>query len=817
MRCFLGLTRAFLCLFLLTLITPAFAIGQPEVFGVVTDPSGAVIVDAQVELLENNRVVASTRSNSEGQYRIVAPSAARFQLRVTSPHFQSVLLDVVDLTTVPAREANIQLSLQALAEEVTVTATGIPTPQAHLGSAVTVLTPPDFAHMLNVEESLRLIPGLQVSQTGAVGGITSLYIRGGGSDANKVLFDGIPANDIGGLVNFAYIATTGIARVEVLRGPNSALYGSDALAGVVSLTTIRGSTPLPQLTYRVGGGNFGSYGQEGTLGGAYRPFDYFVDFSRFDTANDIPGNQFHNATVASNFGWRLNSSTSLRATLHHDQVASGEPNAIQFYGIPDAAKQQNEDAYFGVTLESQTTPRWQNLLRYGGLRLRSNFTDFAPTGIPQYDQFGDLLDYLGAPVTIHGANGYTVSGQAVYDFVETYPNQYPTSTDRDFVYAQSNYRFNPHFAALFGFEYEDERGYAGGPSESIERGIYDYTFQIEGDWRSRLYYLVGSGIEKNQLFGVAATPRGSLAYELIRPGSGRFFNGTKLRASFGKGIKEPNLTDQESSLYALLLSLPNGPQLISQYAVGKIGAEYSRTYDGGVDQQLFNGRGTVGITYFHNQFTNFIEDIPQQGLAELGVPAPVVAAAPFGATENSQAYRAQGIEEETEYRIGRGLFARGGYTYLDAVIQRSFSSDNIGPSFNPNFPTIPIGAYTPLIGSRPFRQAPHSGYFGLNYAHSRFTGLLTGTLVGRRNDTDFLSEDANGGTTLLLPNRDLDAAYQRIYLSGGYQATRWLNLYSSFQNLFSQHTSEVIGYPSLPFTFTSGIQLTVGGESWKLR
>ena len=126
---------------------------------------------------------------------------------------------------------------------------------------------------------------------------------------------------------------------------------------------------------------------------------------------------------------------------------------------------------------------------------------------------------------------------------------------------------------------------------------------------------------------------------------------------------------------------------------------------------------------------------------ELGVPPEESSQQiEFGAYVNSEAFRTQGLEFEAEYKINSHLFARGGYTYTDAVVQHSFSSDQgAGESINPNFPNIPIGAFSPLVGARPFRVAPHSGYFGLNYTRSKFYSSLTGTLVGRRDDSDFLS------------------------------------------------------------------------------
>jgi vitamin B12 transporter len=785
--------------------------------GEVRDPLGALVVDASVDMLENGRVVGSTKTDPQGEFNFQIPESGRYSVRVIAPSFEETTTPTAYFSESAKAELNVTLATQLLTEQVTVTATGTPTPEAQTGASVTVIPVEDFRYSLDVQDPLRLVPGVQITQTGQMGGTSGLNIRGGSTDANKVLVDGVPANAIGGAVEFANLAGVGIQSIEVLREPNSALYGSDALAGVVNLTSPRGTTGLPLITYAGDAGNFGTYRNEVTGGTLYRHFDLYSAFARIDTDNSLPNSEFHNATYAGNFGWTPNLENDLRFAVRHIVVSSGQPNAIALYGIPDAAQQKEQDNYYSVVWNNHATDRWHNQLRYGGLRLNSEFNDFGGTGI--FDPNSGFYD--GAPVTITGANGYSVHGQAIFQY-SNQPSQYHSPTSRDFIYAQTDYSRNPHFLALGAFKYEHESGsvgYAGVAPTSIDRENYSYTLQLTGDIANRLFYNVGSGFEDNGLFGFAATPRASLAYYLFLPSSAGFFSGTKLHGTFGKGIKEPSVYQQANSLFGLLAPLSNGGQLIEQYNVTRLGAENSRTFDGGVDQQILNGRALVGVTYFHNDFTNGVEYVPQAGLIELGVPAANLPPFEFGgAYLNSLAFRSQGVEIETEYKVNAHVFARGGYTYTDPVVQHSFSSDNLGPSFNTSstFSTIPIGADSPLVGARPFRIAPHTGYFGINYTRSKFYTSLTCTLVSRRDDSDFLV-DSNFGTSLLLPNRNLLGAYQRFELGGGYQITPRVNVYTNIQNLFSEHYFEAFGYPALPLTFRSGIKVNFGGESWRLK
>jgi vitamin B12 transporter len=777
-----------------------------HIHGIVRDPLGSVVANAHVELMNDDKIEASATTDATGAYDLLTANTGRYVVRITAGSF--------DTTTAPVNvkrlgsKITLDLTLKTPTDtqQVTVTATGTATPEAQIGASLTTLSAQDFTDRLEVQEPIRLTPGVQITQTGQMGGTSGLRIRGGDTDANKVLIDGVSANQIGGGVEFANLAAVGISSIEVLREPNSALYGSDALSGVVALTSTRATpTRLPLFTYAGDGGNFRTYRNEVTASTVFHQFDLYSAFARVDTRNSLPNSKFHNATYAGNFGYAPNANNDLRFTTRHIAVSGGQPGALALNGIADDSVQKEQDHYYNGAWNNQATPRWHNLLRYGGLRLNSAFYTGAPTGIS--DGFGD---YDGAVVTIKGANGYSVTGQTVFQFdsFDSKGNVIPTPpfvsvTKRDFVYAQSDYRLTPHVVALGAFKYENENGSSGNQGavgDTIQRGNYSYTIQFSGDLLNRLFYSVGTGLEKNGLFGFAGTPRASLAYYLLRPSSNGILTGTKLHGSFGKGIKEPSIFQQSNSLASV------------NKADAPLGPETSRTFDGGLDQQMFNGRVRLGVTYFHNEFTNVIQNVPKAFLASLNVSTADIASHPFGVYLNASSFRAQGIEFESEYRLSSHVFARGGYTYTDAVVQKSFASAATFTSFSPS---IKIGAYAPLAGARPFRISPHTGYFALNYSRSKFYSSLTGTLVGKRDDSTFAS-DTSFGNTMLLPNRNLLGSYQRLEVGGGYQVTPRFAVYTNIQNLLSEHYFEAFGYPSLPLTFRAGIKLNFGGESWKL-
>ena len=801
--------RAVAVLLLLLVEIPAIAQSQNVLQGRVNDPLGKSVPNVRIVVLQGGQEVAHTTSNDDGAYELSVPNGGRYDVRVEAEGFAPTTVSAVFVATGKVTEVPpVALAIGLLTQNIVVSATGTAIPDSQVGASISVIDSEQIQTLnkLDVLENLRLVPGAQVVQTGQRGGTASLFIRGGNSDFNKILVDGIPVNQIGGAFDFAELSNNSVGNLEVLRGANSVLYGSDALSGVVNVTSPRGTTVVPEIKYAVDGGNFGTLHQDVSLSGAFHGFDYFSEFSRFDTQGSLPNSYFHNGTVSANVGYQWNATNGIRATVRHAATGLGSPNALDFYGIPDDSWQSNRNTYVGVTAQNQTTRRWHNSVQFAYAQFSSIFDNPSPTGEP-FDPFaGTPFDsgpnYLGNFVTIKGANGYSLTGQAILDFSGTYPMISRDYEARRSIYAQSDYNFFGDWTGVFGFRYEHEDG------EGFTRNNYTTSIEGHGSFGHRFFTTFGGGFEHNSFFGFAATPRVSMAYYLRRPSNIGLLGETKLKFNFGAGIKEASTSQQASALISLLT-----PAQVAQFNVQPIGPERSRTFDFGVDQRLFNGRAILGGTLYYNNFYNLISFLGTGDLISIGVPPDVANSTPFGgAYVNATSQRTKGAEIDYKMDLGHGFLFQGNYTYTDAVVTKAFGA----PSFNPSFPDIAIGAFSPLEGARPFLIAPHSGSLALFYNHKKFNGAFTGYFVGRRDDSTFL-EDGFFGNTMLLPNRNLAYAYQKFDLSAAYVFKPYLTFYTGIENLFSQHYDAAFGYPSLPFTLRAGMRFTLGGERgwWK--
>ncbi len=797
-----------------------------SIHGTVTDASGASVSGAKIVLFSKQTVVATAVTHSDGSFELLTGASGRYFLVVAAPSFRQLQTPDFYAGQFDTIERNLVLEPAWVRESIVVTATGTPTPQPQTSSSTTVLSPVDLALRTGFVEALRQVPGAFVVQTGQRGAQTSLFIRGGDSDDNKVLLDGVDVGDLGNQFDFGPLATTAIESAEIYRGPNTDLYGAGAEAGVVSLTTPHGTTSFPSLLFEGDTGNFNTSRELLQLAGSHKKLDYLGAYSWFQTSNSLPNDEFHVGTAAANLGWALNGTTQLRAIAHYNVSATGVPNAWQFYHVADDATQKDQNIFASFSIDNQTTANIHQSARYGLVRKREQDTLWTLSGISQaYVDYCFGPGTLGNTVTIVGANGYSATGQAALDCASSntqYVDNSQLVSNRDQLVYRGDITITPHLMGLIGFQYEDERG--AEPNSSfyppVERSNYDYQAAVHGDFKERFFYTLGGSLEHYSLFGVLTPPRAGASFYALRPRSG-VFSGTRVIFNYGEGDREPTLPEQDESLYTFLQQY--NPAAIAQLNIGKLAAPQARTYEGGVEQSFLSSHILFRASYFHNEFGKQIEYVgldlipsllpnltpAQQQQLELILQENFA----YELTINSEAYRAQGIESTVESGIGKNLFLRGGYTYLDSVVQRSFTNDDaalLGPI--PTFTNgTPIGPYSPLEGARPFRRPPHTGFFSPTYATKRLTGVFTSAFASRSDDSTYLEgEDASGGNSLLLPNRNLDFGYAALDLGGSYQLLNWMSIYAQGENLLSDQHIAPIGYLSLPMNFRLGLRFDIG-------
>ncbi|MFP5249063.1 MAG: TonB-dependent receptor plug domain-containing protein [Acidobacteriota bacterium] len=798
---------------LLFALTPAL-LSAASVRGIVTDASGARVAGANIAMINKGRIVASAVSLADGSFQITTGVKGRFFLVVSAQTFRQLQTPDFYAGHFDSIQRNLVLEPAWVHQSIVVTATGAPTPQPQTSSATTVLDQSQLGLRTNLLDSLRQVPGAFVAQDGQYGAQTSLFLRGGDSNDTMVLLDGVDATDLGGGFDFGPLSTTAIESAEVYRGPDTNLYGGGADSGVVSLTTPHGTTSFPSVLLTGDVGNLHTSREELEVAGAHSRLDYLGAFSWFQTSNALPNDEYHLATSAANVGWQLTGNTLLRATAHYFVDATGVPNAWDFYHVADNATEKDQNLFLSGLLVNQTTANFRNSFRYGLTRKREQFNRWLQAGSGTFDSYGDSYGY---PVTITGANGYSVTGQALLDYTPTAAFQIVNNRDQ-YVYEGDLFP-TPHLTAVIGFRYERERGaQPGGPYPVAFRDNYEYLASVHGDFKTRFFYTLAGSIEHYSLFGTQTSPRGGASFYLLRPRTG-VFSGTRLLLNFGEGVREPSLTDQFYSLYSFL-EQNGGQSTVQQLHISPLAMPQDRTWEGGVEQDFLSQHIIFKTTFFHNEFGRQIEYVGFQLVPELLpnlTPAQQNQLEGFlqssGAYElslNSEAYRSMGIESTVQSGIGRDLLLRGGYTYLDAVVQRSFTNADyalLGPL--PTYDGIPIGAYSPLQGARPFRRPPHTGFLGVTFSTSTITGVFNANFVSRSDDSDFLAGSAYGANpnALLLPNRNLDFGYAGVDLGGSYQFMGWLGIEAQANNLLSNQHMAPIGYPSLPMTFRAGLRV----------
>lgn len=453
-----------------------------------------------------------------------------------------------------------------------VSATRLPTPEDQLGSSVTVITAADIANTQarTLPDVLMNLPGLEVVQTGGPGGVASVYIRGTNTNHTKVLIDGIDVGDpasTNGSFDFSQILASDIARIEVLRGPQSGLYGSDAIGGVIDIITRQGSGP-PKVTASAEGGSFQTFNQTAGVGGSTDRLDYALDLAHYHAGDDVvtPANLVGpgvpvNADVYDN----KTASTKLGATLS-DNLDVG---LVARY-ISTSLLATSDDP-FGAGPEP--------------LRSSSDNTEFLSRATAHLLSFDGRLDqtvglaYTGDRLRYFDPNPNDVAGG---DDPSVYGG------NRVKLDWQGNVRLVQGQTLVLGAE--DQRETIDDTTPITAATSSDAGFaQLQSAFGDRLFDTVSVRYDDNGHFGSKATWRVAPSYSIAE-------TGTRFKASLGTGFKAPTL-DQLFDNYPLFGFVAN-PALRPETSVG---------YDAGFEQSLSGQRAQFGSTWFHNDIGNLID------------------------------------------------------------------------------------------------------------------------------------------------------------------------------------------------------------------
>src|ERR1700688_2200623 len=307
--------------------------GDAAISGTIVDATGGaiggVVVTATLEG-QTGQVAASASSKADGTYSL-AVSAGRYRVRFARPAFRS-LEEVVAVGAGESRVLGARLTLERLSSSVVVTAEAEPTLLEQATAPVSIISREEIEARQSVElpSALLFVPGIAIGRTGAEGGTASIFLNGGNSNFTKVLVDGAPINPPGAAVDFSGLTLDNIDKVEIVRGAESAIYGTDAVSGVIQLFTHRGETRIPEFSIYGEGGSFASGRGGAQLSGLLGAFDYAAAASYFQTDGQGPNDDFLNRTLSGNFGYRFSNANQIRLTLRNNDSIAGIPGQTIF-------------------------------------------------------------------------------------------------------------------------------------------------------------------------------------------------------------------------------------------------------------------------------------------------------------------------------------------------------------------------------------------------------------------------------------------------------------------------------------------------------
>jgi vitamin B12 transporter len=708
------------------------------VSGAVVDQSGRPLPRAYVRAVgPSGAELTSTFTDDAGRFTLRTNGACTLEVSMTG--FEPAT------RACASTPVNVVLNVAPIQETVVVSATRTEAPADQVGASVTTFTAEDLDRRRTplVADLLRSTPGVMVIRPGGVGAVTSLFVRGGESNYNKVLLDGIPLNEPGGTFNFSNLTTDNLERIEIVRGAQSALFGSDAMSSVVQLFTKRPEPGgQPHAAFSAEGGTYGTIRGGASVSGASERFDYTLGASRYNTDNNVPNDRFGNTTLSANVGAALGHSALLRFVGRGEIERTGTPGQTEFARPDLDAFFQRHDGVGGVTFEQQATASFHQRASYSVAVSAYRSADLIADP-PYTPQFGSRV----APF-------------AFSDF----PFDSRTNLRRHHASYQADWRLTTdaashgdHRLTLLA-DWDGERASLddalAGTSTPASRNNFGASIQHQALW-ARTFVTLGGRIEHNENFGTAVVPRGSIVF--VAHPSGGAFGETRLKASAGLGIKEPTLL-QSFSPSPFFRGNPD------------LQPERSRSAEAGIEQRLASDRVRIEVNWFDNRYRNLISTRTTD---------PVTFSAEYF---NIGVTTARGAELIFDVAPARTVRVRAGYTFLASQIIESTSPDS--PVFRP--------------GQSLFRRPRHSGFAGAAWAWRRVTADVNGVIIGQYVDSDFSSLDPP-----LLVNPGYATWNARL----SYDLTRRLRALLSIDNLNDANYMESLGYQALGRAVRVGLRV----------
>jgi vitamin B12 transporter len=575
-----------------------------------------------------------------------------------------------------------------------------------------------------------------------------------------MLVDGIQVNDPGGDFNFAHLMTADIDRIEIVRGPQSAIYGSNAAAAVIQIVSRQGSLEDgPASGYgSIEGGSFSTYRYRTGVSGLIRSLDYSLAAERLHTLGAYPNDSYRNLTFAANAGYRTGSNSQLRLTLRTIDSRVGLPNRVGYSLLDLDAFRTGAHLISGARYEHHGRTFSQKI-QLGFTRHRDYFRDdFAQgpftigailRGTPGARGSGAvrLLQFLTAADLASGTFEVPADARLVRRTITLAPTA-PSrqTTQRRSGEYQANWDYSNGRSVILGYAIDQERGSSGtvAPLRNNHGLFANHQHRIG----ERLFLTESVRLEDNSVFGRKATPRLAASY-LLTPA-------VRLKASAGTGITAPSF----------LQNFANDPAFVGN---PDLRPERSQSIEAGVEHYLFGRALTASATWFGNRFRDLI--------VFSSVPPPQ-----RSTWVNLESSRAQGVEFAADFRKA-WLAVRGQYTFLNTRVTASAS---------------PASASTG-VGQELPRRPRHSGGLRVTGSFPRAAASLNVTFVGERQDSDGI-----GFGVVRNPR------YQRVDLGGSYVLNRWADIFVRIENLLNRRYEEVLGYTALRRNVLAGIKLKWG-------